>query len=69
MQNVFIERSRSVTKKLSFFVLLDQSVELDVMTRLWKAEQGYERSSLSIYNKEMYFPTCVSLFLSASMHF
>lgn len=61
--------SWSVTKKLPLFVLLDRSVELDVMTRRWEAEQGKERSSLSIYNEEMYFPTCVSLFLSPSMHF
>ncbi len=56
MQDVLIKSSCSVTKKLSVFVLLDQSVEMNVMTRLQKAEQGKERSSLSIYNKEMLFP-------------
>ena len=30
----------AVTKKLSFFVLLDRSVEMDVMTRHCEAEQG-----------------------------
>lgn len=51
------------------FFLLDHSGEMDVMTRLWKAEQGYEGSSSSIYNKDMYLQTCVSLFLLPGMNF
>lgn len=65
MQNVLIGLAESVTKELPLFVLLDRSVELDATTRLQEAEQGKERSSLSIYNEEMYFPDlCVFVLIA-----